>query len=1056
MNRFYHALNSRFNIYYNGKVAYDEALRAQQDGHKENYSQRLLMYPVSALPKEKETTGGPFDVTIQKCTKAIRLHSIKTKPARKPGWKNNPKLRSFYQQEEYNPFLKHCWMLQGMAQFHNADFLQASATFSYISHHFTEDALLTVEAQLWQARCYTEMNWLYEAENIFEQVKKKGIPKSLTDEFAAFYANYLIVNKDDVAAIPYLRTAARNEKNHNQRARMYYLLGQLCAGAGKNPEAYDAFSRTIRSNPSYELEFAARIRQTEVQSGGYMAAGKKLRRMIRNPKNKDYLDQLYYALGNLCINQKDTAGAIKNYQAAIEKSTQNGIEKALSQVRLGDIYFEQRDYIHAQPCFSGALASLDKQYEDYARVAKRSEVLDELVIHVEAIHLQDSLQNLVAMPETERLAVIDKIIEQVKKEEEEAKALAEKEEYLAEQEARNSETKQLGDGAQVFVPAAGGNESFYFYNPQTVAQGKAQFQRRWGRRVLEDDWRRRTKEVQLFTGEENVLEEEMASVEEIPDSLSQESSVDADLPPVVVSDDPKSREFYLQQLPFSPEDRAASDTIIADALYNMAMIYKDKLDDLPLSISAFEDLNRRFPGNGHQLESYYQMYLMALGLKDEVLASGYKAKLLQEYPQSDYALAISDPNYITNIRMMDVVQDSIYRQTYAEYLKGNIQAVRSNYQAVAEKYPLASLLPKFMFLNALTYVQEGDAAGFKNALEGLLAKYPTADVSELAGEMLKGILRGRSIVKGEFKEMVWNIRFGTVDGDGNRVADSTRVFLHTPDAPCRVLLVYPTEMLETNQLLFTVAAYNFANFRVRAFDLSTEEVGELSLIQIGGFNNMDEAFYYYQKISEEGGYANTLNGRLIVLPISEENYETLMLGKTLEEYISFFEKEYGDAEPEMVARWKVKWEQPDPVVQDSVLQQPVPEPELQEEQKQEETTLPIYSIRPRRELTLDDIEKIRSKELSTEEARKEKTQMEEEQQKKLEKEQQKIEKQTRKEQLKQREAERKAKEKARKKLQKEKERAYKEKMKQKERERKEKERLREKELKAKEAARKSR
>ena len=203
---------------------------------------------------------------------------------------------------------------------------------------------------------------------------------------------------------------------------------------------------------------------------------------------------------------------------------------------------------------------------------------------------------------------------------------------------------------------------------------------------------------------------------------------------------------------------------------------------------------------------------MALGLKDEVLASGYKAKLLQEYPQSDYALAISDPNYITNIRMMDVVQDSIYRQTYAEYLKGNIQAVRSNYQAVAEKYPLASLLPKFMFLNALTYVQEGDAAGFKNALEGLLAKYPTADVSELAGEMLKGILRGRSIVKGEFREMVWNIRFGTVDGDGNRVADSTRVFLYTPDAPCRVLLVYPTEMLETNQLLFTVAAYNFANF----------------------------------------------------------------------------------------------------------------------------------------------------------------------------------------------------------------------------------------------------
>ena len=127
-NRFYHALNSRFNIYYNGKTSFDEALLSMQTGYKENYSDMILMYPISAQPKEKAETGGPFDRAIEKSNKAIKLHSIKTKPKKKAGWRKDPKQVTWQNQEEYNPFLKKCWMLMGEAQFYNADFLQASAT----------------------------------------------------------------------------------------------------------------------------------------------------------------------------------------------------------------------------------------------------------------------------------------------------------------------------------------------------------------------------------------------------------------------------------------------------------------------------------------------------------------------------------------------------------------------------------------------------------------------------------------------------------------------------------------------------------------------------------------------------------------------------------------------------------------------------------------------------------------------------------------------------------------------------------------------------------------
>ncbi|MDH6390451.1 hypothetical protein M2480_001424 [Parabacteroides sp. PFB2-12] len=904
--RFYHSFTTRYNIYYNGKVSFDESLNNMQRNYKENYTDRIHMYPISAQPKDKANTGGPFDRAIEKSNKAIKLHSIRTKPARKPGWRNDPKQVALQDKEEYNPFLKHSWLMLGQGQFYNADFLQAAATFSYISRHYADDPEVVAEAKIWQARAYSEMAWYFEAEDILSKLNTNGIPKKNRKQYEAVMADYLIKEGRFEEAVPYLRTAIKAEKNKLQRTRMKYLLGQIYTDLEMPSMAYDMFRQVPKANPPYELEFAARIRQTEVFTGGnYLKMIRMLERMGKQDKNQDFLDQVYYAIGNIYISREDTVNAIANYEKAVEKSTLNGMDKAIAQIRVGDLYFQMGDYIKAQPHLSGALAGIQKEYKDYKRVAHLSSVLDELVIHAEAVHLQDSLQTLARMPEEKRLAVIDKIIEQVIKEEEEAKKEADREAYLAEQQAQGTGIDRPEmEGSGIAVPTAGGAGGFYFYNPQTVAQGKTQFQRRWGRRTLEDNWRRSNKKMTTFDDPQESLADGAAQTETpLTDEEGNVMEGDETAAAVELSDDPKTREYYIQQLPLTEEDIAASDLIIEDGLFHMAMIYKDKLEDFPLSIHAFEDLERRFPEHQNRLEGYYQIFLMAIRIGDKELEERYKQLIIREFPESDYAIAVADPDYEYNIRMMDVVQDSIYQATYDAYLDGNVPAVRGNYQLVSEKYPLAKLMPKFMFLDALSYVETADVEGFKEALRALLEKYPNADVSELAGEMLKGVLRGRTLVQGSIRSMTWNLRFGDEDLSA---ADSARVFKDERQAPHRMMLIFPTGSIDRNQLLFAVAAYNFAHFLVKEVDLSFEEAGPVTMLMITGFYHFDEIVQYYKMIHGEGGYAQALNRDVSIFPISEDNYETLMRGKTLDEYVDFFEETYGEELADMIARWRLR------------------------------------------------------------------------------------------------------------------------------------------------------
>ena len=886
-SRFYQSFVTRFNVYHNGNEAYKEGLSAQEKSHKDNYMEIIPLFPVSK-ENTRSSGSGSFDKAIEKSQKAIKLHSIKQKPKKKAGRKLSEKDKLWYAKKEYNPYLHNAWMLMGKAQFQKGEFLEAASTFSYITRLYSEDPKIVAEARMRMAQCYAELEWNYEADNLLAQIGRDSIHYQLAEEYDAIMASHLLRQEQFAEALPYLEKAVkRSGRTKKQKTREYYLLGQIHKHLGNKQQAYEAFGKAIKQNPPYELEFNARIQQTETVSGNNAPKMlKTLKRMGKDPNNKDFLDQVHYAMGNIYLAQKDTVNAIAQYEKGAELSTRNGIEKGILLLQLGQIYWDRTKYVDAQRCYSEAIGLIDKEHKDYDMVNLRSTILDELVEHTVAIDLQDSLQHLATLSEAELDKVIENIIAEVIRQEEEAKKAEEEAALMAQREEALGAAQ--AKGPQMNTPSAmnTGDKSWYFYNTQLVAQGKKDFQQKWGRRKLEDNWRRANKSVladETYEGVNYDDEEEDMST----DSIASDSTAMA-LPDSLVTD-PHDPMYYKQQIPFTEEQMIESNTILQEALFSAGIIYKDKLEDFRLAERTLRRLNTQFPDFDRTDEVYYNMYLMYSRWRRWDEAERYRQLLLTEYPYSDYTLTINDPDFATNAIYGKHIEDSLYAATYSAYMEGRHGEVESNVTLSGEKYPLGIHRPKFMFLNAMSDLQQGDQSSFLSQLKEIVGKYPQSEISELAGLIAQGMQEGRLLTSGTLGS-IWSRRLASKEE--TIVADSLRQpFSSERYAPFRFVIAYEEGTVNENQLLFEVARYNFSKFMVRNFDISTSKQGGIGMLHVIGLASFDEAYQYMHRLYADPEMAVKLSG-LRALLITDANLELLLKYYSIDEYTLFYEQNF--------------------------------------------------------------------------------------------------------------------------------------------------------------------
>ncbi len=890
-SRFYQSFASRFNTMYNGQVAYDNAMEAQKSGHQDDYT-RLLPMSIAENKNTASLGKSDYETAITKCEKAIKLHSIKRKPEKKPGKSLSPKEKEFRNRKEFNPYLRHAWLMIGKSQFQQGLFIEAASTFSYVARMYQTQPEVASVANAWLARCYVALQWPYDAETILDKTKRDSMSRQGYFEREATRAAYLIQTHQYAEAMAPLKTAIKHAGGRWQRARLHFLAGQVESLQGNHKEAYKHFQKVIRSNPPYELSFNARIQQSEVASATSSSKArsmiKKLQRMAKSDKNKDYLDQVYYAIGNIQLSLGDTAKCIGAWEKGAEESTRNGTAKAQTLLRLSQLYWERENYIEAARTYRECVAILDKEHEQYAESEQRSKVLAEAEPHLSAVKLQDSLQQLAQLPEDKRLEAIDRVIEALKKKEkEEAKKAA----ALANQPAATQANQPNQTGANA---ATGQKGAWYFYNPQTVQSGSRDFQKKWGKRANADLWRWSSKEGLDYN--DNTSEgEEGENAEALADSLATgergpggNDQADSDS----LQNDPHHREYYLAQIPFTEEQLQQSNQLLADGLYNGGIIVMRDIQNFPYALRMLQRLLDDFPNFDPQnrADALYHMFLLCGHMGDEEMAQHYRQQLISLYAENERAQLLANPLYEQIAQNGRHMEDTTYVEAWDAYQQSRYAEVDRLYKFHTQNFPQGNHRARIMFVQAMSQLYSGHRQEFLTLLEELIKTYGKEEVSQMATEIVKGVKEGRLLSDSKYDQSnIWKRRRAGIGLTGDSLSADT---LSTDRyATFSFVLAYPTSSLDEDLLLYEMARYNFSSYMVRNFEIEILDSEGLSMMCINGFLSYDEVHAYAQRLYADEHMHTLLQGIRSML-ISSDNLQKIGVSVSVDDYDDFYQTNF--------------------------------------------------------------------------------------------------------------------------------------------------------------------
>ena len=894
-SRFWHSFTARFNTYHNGSEAYKEGMIAKETGNKDNYTEMLPFFMVENT-KSAQLGASNFETAITKCEKAIHLHSIKKKPVLSANKTRSPKTKAYLQRKEFNPFLKHAWLLMGRAQYQKGDFIAAASTFSYITRLYAAEPIVANEARLWMARSYTAMDWYYDAEDALGRALRDTIPSSLRQTLNDTQADLFLSQGKYEEAVPLLQKAAKAERRKLPKARLYFLLGQVHRELGHKREAYKALRKCLKQNPPYELAFNARILQTEVLADAKTARKmvSRLQRMARSNNNKDYLDQVYYAMGNIYLGVQDTARCLSAWEKGVEEATKSGPSKAMLLLRLSQMYWEKEDYINAARTYKGCVGILDKEHDEYKEAERRSKILSELEPHLSTIKLQDSLQALAKMSEPEYTAAIDRVIEALKKKEKEEEKKAARNGTATNNNA--SAGNNTAAGAQRPQQNTGMNAgtgqkgAWYFYNPNMVKQGEQEFRKRWGQRPNEDYWRISNR--QMLPGAEN--QEETSISEAQADSLygaGGEDNLDEDeqARKDSLANDPHHREYYLKQIPFTEEQMAESNSLLAEGLYHAGILEQERLENFPLAEKTMLRLLNDFPEQEGLDDIYYHLFLLYGRIGNPEEAEQYRRRLLEEYPESKLAALLGSPYYEMIAKNGKHMEDSVYAQAYQAYTTGDYAQVEKNYLFSTENFPQGIHRARMLFIRAMANLYGGERDTFLVSLKEVVQKYPKEEVTQLANAIVKGLDEGRQLMSEQYDaSSIWARRTRKEGADSTDTAKQLSEERYTNFV---FILAYPSASLDEDLLLYEMAHYNFTSYMVRNFDLEITEDRGLRMMTIKGFLSYDEAHAYAQKLYADKQMSTLLKG-IRSLIISEENLKLIGTEYSFEDYKEFYETHF--------------------------------------------------------------------------------------------------------------------------------------------------------------------
>jgi TolA-binding protein len=830
LNRNWHGMNTRYNGYYYGKMALDEGFAELAKANKDNYNSVIQVYRYA--DKAAAQSVNPLsDRVLTKGGNMVRKHSMLI----------NGKQR--------NKWIDDCYFIMGKANFIKREYSTAIQQFYYVMQ--TSESEATKElARLWMIKTYQDMGEFGQAESEFNNVNAAKIPAKQRWEYHASLADFFIKSEDYTPAIIPLEELIKVTRKKTLLARYTFILGQIYRQMGEMGRARQMFAEAVKLKPEFELEFQAAIALAMASEGesDNQELRKRLRKLLRDDKNIDFQDQIYYALAILDEKEKNKENALANYKKSVRTSTINREQKGLSYLALAEIYFADRRFVPAQAYYDSASSNLDKKNPKFDRVNALKENLGEIVANINIVQEQDSLLALAQMSEKERLKKIEAYIDKLRKEDELKKT----------EEENPLNVVQNGGGPGAGVPGAG---KWYFYNPQTVAFGVKDFTQIWGGRKNEDNWRRKNK-ASVAGDFGNQMLDPLAMEQQKRDELEATRY---------------NPETYLALLPFSDSAQAASREMIYQALYDLGILYKQNLKAYDRSMEAFEDLVRRDTRNKHFPETYYQLYVLCDLLRKTNEAQQYKNIILERFPQSEYALIIKDPEYLKQKELQKKGAERFYEETFSLFKKGDFASAAANCVSAKSVYAKSEVLPRFALLYALIEGRKGKDV-YLSALTSVETEYPGTEQALEAGKIIARLNES-----------------GNAENASDSKPTKNELFEKDNRGPHYVVIHVPGAGVVLNKSKTAIANFNSSYYSTETIDIQELMFGaDAKVLVLKTFEGSEKALVYLYALEKNSEIIEQIPTDEICTPfvITVKNFAALLSKPNLPEYMKFYYENY--------------------------------------------------------------------------------------------------------------------------------------------------------------------
>jgi tetratricopeptide (TPR) repeat protein len=843
--RAYHNLTAHYNAYFNGKEALKDGVTQLAKKNKDNYTKVLPVFELGTK-SDAQSVYNSMDRAIEKASIIIQKHSIYIKGVEHVKW------------------IDDAFMLIGKSYYYKQEYDLALQTFNYILNKY-KDSDLKYEAIIWKARVMIQQGKIDDAEAVLNSIEKK-IEKNKANRaadklFPLAYADVLLKQQKYPEAIEYLQQGLRLNKAKHIRTRLTFILAQAYQHSGNAVQANKYYRKVLGMNPIYDMEFATKInlaKNYEVTMGGGNIIKKKLNHMIHDDKNKEYLDQIYYALAEVNLKENDEETALKNLKKSAQSSVSNDYQKTISYLKLGDLYFAEPDYRNAQTYYDSCVITLPKDFPNYQLIENKKNTLNELVKNLDIVQLEDSLQMLARLSPGERNKKINDHIaelgrEEQRKKEEEAKRLNELNQIQQSKLTNNNQT----------------SGSWYFYNPSSMSFGYNEFVHKWGNRKYEDLWRLSNK---------TASEIRYNDVNEDQDSLkTAESNKEKDLK------DPK---YYLAQIPMTPEAIEKSDKKISEALFNIGVIYKESLDDYDKAIEAFNKIEKKYSASKQILATYYNLYQIYQEKNETSKANYYKDLVITNYPESDYAKIITDPQYYEKLQEQNGRLAVFYKETYLAFKEAKYALVIKNSDSIIllKKDPV--LTSKFDFIRSMAIGKTRPKDVFITSLKSVVKKYPDTDVKTEA----------QKIIDFYEKPADNNILLdGSINKDSSGVVNqNTGLYKFDPTAFHFYLVVFDVKNVSINDIKNSFSNHNTKLFSSKNLTINTLFLDDKhEVLSVSKFENKDDALNYLLSIEHAPEILNLISkAQFKHFVISAANYPVFYKSKDVDKYMMFYKANY--------------------------------------------------------------------------------------------------------------------------------------------------------------------